>query len=110
MMFKNSNKTPELTPAEVHEQLAAGSITLIDVREPNEFAAERIAGALPFPLSAFDPAGLPGGAVRPVVFHCAMGSRSAMAVAKCRAAGMPTAHMQGGIVAWKRAGLPTRMR
>jgi rhodanese-related sulfurtransferase len=96
-----------LTPAEVADRLKAGSIVLIDVREPGEFAAERIHGALLFPLSTFDPAALPDTAKREVVFHCGSGVRSAKAVAACQTAGLShTAHMAGGMQAWKAAGLP----
>ena len=49
-------KTRDLTPTEVKAGLAANQLLLIDVREPAEFAAERIAGALNVPLSGFDPA------------------------------------------------------
>jgi len=50
------SKVKDLTPTEVKTALDAGRILLIDVREPAEFAAERIHGALNFPLSTFDPA------------------------------------------------------
>jgi rhodanese-related sulfurtransferase len=103
-----SRKIKELTPAEVHTALAAHRITLVDVREPAEFAAERIHGALLFPLSTFDPDALPDRDVRPIVFHCGSGKRSAMAVERCRKAGLEVdTHMTGGIAAWKQAGLPT---
>jgi len=49
----------DLTPEEVAEGLAAARIMLIDVREPNETARERIGGALLAPLSQFDPIDLP---------------------------------------------------
>ena len=97
----------EMTPTEVHDGLRARSIVLIDVREPQEYVNERIHGALLFPLSTFDPAALPVGE-RPVVLHCGSGKRSAMAVAKCIDAGVPvTAHLKGGIQAWKHARFPT---
>jgi rhodanese-related sulfurtransferase len=93
----------ELTPAEVHDALQENRIVLVDVREPHEYEAERIHGALLFPLSSFDPAALPVGD-KPVVLQCGTGKRSAMAVAKCIAAGVPvTTHLKGGIQAWKHA-------
>ena len=97
-----------LTPQEIQSLLAAGKITLIDVREPSEYANERIHGALLYPLSTFDPADLPAASVtKPLVFHCGAGARSARAVAACEAAGLPhNQHMQGGMGAWKAAGLP----
>jgi rhodanese-related sulfurtransferase len=97
----------EMTPTEVHDALRAHRIVLVDVREPQEYVNERIHGALLFPLSTFDPAALPVDD-RPVVLHCGSGKRSATAVAKCIAAGVPvTTHLKGGILAWKHARLPT---
>ncbi|NWG52434.1 MAG: rhodanese-like domain-containing protein [Hydrogenophilaceae bacterium] len=96
------------TAQNVHAALARGEITLIDVREPAEFAAERIHGALLFPLSTFDPAMLPQDPRKPIVFHCGSGKRSATALARCAAAGVSArGHMDGGLGAWKAAGLPT---
>jgi rhodanese-related sulfurtransferase len=41
------------------------------------------------------------------VFFCAFGERSAMAVAAAKEAGLAsTAHIAGGIDAWKKAGGP----
>ncbi len=95
----------ELDPAEVSARMSRGEIVLVDVREPNETAAERIPGAVSMPLSQFDPAALPKGEV---VLSCLSGKRSGMALAKCRQAGVPIAtHMRGGLMAWKAAGLPT---
>ena len=107
-MNQPSGAIVELEPAEVQARLVRGEVVLVDVRETNEIAAERIPGALAFPLSRFDPATLPGGDPSRVVFSCAGGKRSAIAVAQCRAAGIPAdTHMRGGIAAWKAAGLPT---
>ncbi len=97
----------ELEPADVSARLARGDIVLVDVREANEIAAERIPGALSMPLSKFDPAALPADAAK-IVFSCAGGKRSAMAVARSQAAGVSAGtHMRGGLAAWKAAGLPT---
>jgi rhodanese-related sulfurtransferase len=99
---------PTQTPHEIHEALKAGRIVLVDVREPAEYAAERIHGALLFPLSTFDAKMLPQDAAKPLVFHCGSGKRSATAFEHCRHADVAVlAHMGGGIGAWKAAGLPT---
>jgi rhodanese-related sulfurtransferase len=49
----------DLTPEEVAAGLEAGSMLLVDVREPNETAAERIPGSVLLPLSRFDPDDIP---------------------------------------------------
>jgi len=95
----------EVDPMDVQARMARGEIVLVDVREPNETAVERIPGAVLMPLSRFDPAALPKGEV---VLTCLGGKRSALALQQCRAAGVPvTTHMRGGLTAWKAAGLPT---
>lgn len=101
-------KLQELGAADVSARLARNEILLVDVREPGEFAAERIAGAVSFPLSTFDPAKLPDAGGRALVFQCGIGKRSAMALERCQQAGLALdSHLAGGLQAWKAAGLPT---
>jgi rhodanese-related sulfurtransferase len=99
--------TQNLTPDDVARGLTERAIVLIDVREADEYAVERIHGALLYPLSSFDPAALPDSGARQLVLHCGSGMRSAQAMAKCIDAGVDVAgHLAGGIRAWKEAGLP----
>jgi rhodanese-related sulfurtransferase len=106
-----SHTTPdgvtEYEPEEVQALLEQGRVLLVDVREPMEYAAERIAGALLYPLSSFEAAHLPADGERAVVFHCAAGGRSLTAARMRKAAGQGAAHMAGGISEWKAQGLPT---
>ncbi|MFO1456925.1 MAG: rhodanese-like domain-containing protein [Steroidobacteraceae bacterium] len=96
-----------LDPPELARRLQAGDVLLVDVREPSEFATERIAGALLYPLSTFDAARLPPDGPRQLVFHCGSGKRSLSAAERRLAAGAPAAaHLGGGLMAWKAAGLP----
>ncbi len=97
----------EVDPHTLGAWLERGEAVLIDVREPHEYGAERIHGALLCPLSAFEPRTLPEEGNRRVVFHCGTGKRSAAAVRKCLEAGVPLpTHLAGGLAAWKRARLP----
>lgn len=106
-MSSPSHPIETLAPVEVARLLKAGKLLLIDVREPAEHAAERIQGALLYPLSSFDAAALPTSGSRRVVFHCGSGKRSLAAAERRLAAGQgQAAHMGGGITAWKAAGLP----
>lgn len=105
----NSNHMPieTLEPAEVARLLDADKLILVDVREPSEYAAERIHGALLYPLSTFDASTLPSDGPRQLVFHCGTGKRSLTAAERRLTAGQPAAsHMKGGLTAWKAAGLP----
>ncbi|MEH6677597.1 rhodanese-like domain-containing protein [Phenylobacterium sp.] len=97
----------DITATDLNDRLTARQVVLIDVREPAEYAVERIHGALNLPLTTFDPAALPVGGDRPVVLQCGSGKRSAMALGQCRKAGVEVAgHLAGGIGAWRAAGLP----
>ena len=103
-----SPKTKDLTADQVKTALDAQEILLIDVREPAEFAAERISGAVNVPLSSFDPKALPSADGKTLVLQCGSGKRSATAVDHCQKAGLVIdTHLTGGIAAWKAAGLPT---
>ena len=94
------------SPAEVRDSLDRGEILLVDVREVHEYAAERIAGALLYPLSTFDPKAIPVDGRR-LVLQCAGGVRSLRAAQALVAAGhAEVVNLEGGINAWKAAGLP----
>lgn len=92
-----------LTPDEAHKLIASGA-TLIDIRDPDEHARERIPGAVNVPLSRL--VDLPAGAL---VFHCRSGMRTAgnAAALASAAKGAPCHTVAGGIDAWRSAGLPT---
>ncbi len=105
---RNEHGVRDLTPEEVARGLRDGAMLLVDVREPNETALERFPGAVEVPLSAFDLTSLPDPQGRQVVFACRSGKRSVTASLAAQAQGLPyNAHLAGGILAWKAAGLPT---
>jgi rhodanese-related sulfurtransferase len=105
-----------LSPEQVRQELEHGA-TLVDLREPSERqqtgaipeAVEAPRGMLefwadpdsPYHRPEFDPN-------KRVILHCASGGRSALAAATLKEMGYENvAHMEGGIKAWKEAGLPT---
>jgi rhodanese-related sulfurtransferase len=90
----------------VFELHARGEIQLIDVRQPEERDAGRIAGDRFIELSrlAAEVDSIDRG--RPVVFYCRSGSRSAMATEAFRGAGFDAHNMLGGLIDWHAAGLP----
>jgi rhodanese-related sulfurtransferase len=97
----------EIGPAELQSMLAQGQAVLVDVREPDEFSAEHIAGAVNLPLSSFDPARLPPADGKTIILQCAGGKRSGMALERCaKAQAAIDTHLAGGLGAWKSAGLP----
>ena len=91
---------------DVKEGLASGEITLVDVREPQEYAAGHIPGSLSHPLLTFDPGELRGLAGR-IVFSCASGVRSVRAIELAQAAGLAVnEHYRGGFKEWAALGEP----
>jgi glyoxylase-like metal-dependent hydrolase (beta-lactamase superfamily II)/rhodanese-related sulfurtransferase len=101
---------------EAIDNLGRPDILLVDLRENSERAKHgMLPGALHAPYPGIDESLAPGGMLREVaagsgrriVFFCAFGERSAMAVAAAKQAGLAnTAHIAGGIDAWKKAGGP----
>ena len=104
-----ADEVTNLTPEEVAAGLREGRILLVDVREPNETIIESYPDAVIVPLSNFDPAAIPDPQGKQVVFACRSGRRSIAASVAAQDAGYPySAHLGGGIIAWKSAGLPTK--
>jgi sulfur dioxygenase len=91
-------------------------VTLIDLRERTEREKHgTIPGSLHAPYPDLAANVRPGGMLhelaaatgRRIVFYCAFGERSAMAVQAAQDAGLTSAcHIQGGIDAWKKANGP----
>jgi rhodanese-related sulfurtransferase len=102
------NDVRDLEPEDVARGLVEGRMLLVDVREPSETDLERYPEAFLLPMSVFDPLAIPDPDGREVVFACRSGKRSVTASLAAQAAGLSyDAHLAGGIIAWKAAGLPT---
>ena len=67
---------PKISPNEARRLLDRGAI-LADIREADEHAREKIAGARHLPLSRLDEADLALHQGSPVIFHCKSGARTA---------------------------------
>lgn len=99
---------PTISPARAAEMLRAGDALLVDVREADERARAHIPGSAHLPLSRLAEAELAVQQGRPVIFHCASGARTMQAARALGArAGECQAYIvEGGIAAWRAAGLP----
>lgn len=96
-----------LSASEVAARLRADAV-LVDIREPDEAARERIAQAVPAPLSGFEAAPLGIQPGRDVIFMCRTGARTGANCDRLAARVADTAYvLDGGLEAWKAAGLPT---
>jgi rhodanese-related sulfurtransferase len=100
----------DIEPRDARDLYASGACIIVDVREPDEHARERIAGAKSVPLSALTAASIAALGSKSVVVHCKSGRRSADAAMRCAeltSRGISVANLRGGIDAWKAQGLPT---
>lgn len=103
------HKVEDLTVDEVAAGIKEGRYLLVDVREPNEVAAEAYPDAVVVPLSAFDPDDIPDPQGKTVVFACRSGKRSVTASLAAQVSGKPyDKHLAGGMLAWKAAGQPSK--
>ena len=97
----------DLDIAAVKAGLADGTILVVDVREPHEFAAGRIPGSVSLPLSQFDPSAIPD---RRASRSC---SPARPASARCARSNSPNppgwpidSHYVGGFKDWVMQGEP----
>lgn len=105
-----------LTPVAVAAELVGGGeVVLVDVREPGERdECGVIAGAVHVPRGMLEFRADPSSPVhhlelrpdRRVILHCASGGRSALAAVVLKEMGYSDiAHLDGGLNAWREAGL-----
>src|SRR5215831_7344239 len=105
-----------VSASEARELIGRPDVTLIDLRERTEREKHGvIPGSLHAPYPDLAASVRPGGMLhelaaatgRRMIFYCAFGERSAMAVRAAQDAGLTSAcHIQGGIDAWKKANGP----
>jgi rhodanese-related sulfurtransferase len=98
-----------VSAGEVKAQFDRGDVTLIDVREADQFADSHIPGALQIPLARIEGEipYLPKG--KPIVTYCTCPAEesSGEAVQILRNGGITgAAALQGGLAAWRKAGYP----
>jgi rhodanese-related sulfurtransferase len=98
-----------ITPLEARRLIEEGAI-LVDIREADEHARERIPGARHVALSKLDEAELAAHRGETVIFHCRSGARTRASSARLAAAADHACDVmlvEGGLDAWRKAGLPT---
>lgn len=94
-----------LRPEEAERMIATGAM-LIDIRDPDEHARERIPGATNHPLARIEQlAAHPG----PTIFHCRSGMRTQANATRLAAVGSASTCyvLAGGIDAWRSSGRST---
>jgi rhodanese-related sulfurtransferase len=96
----------EMSPKQADELIREGDAQLVDVREPYEHDAGRIAGSLHIELQSLPEEAAALDRERPILFYCRSGSRSALAADAFAASGYDARNLDGGLEAWVAAGLP----
>ena len=97
---------PEIDVATLAGDRAAGKdVQIVDVREPNEWAAGHLPGAVLIPLAQLAHRAHELDPERPVVVVCRSGNRSATATALLLRSGFrDVKNLVGGTIAWAQAG------
>ena len=96
----------DVDPQRARALIERGEVQLVDVREPHEWDAGRIAGARHVELERLASEADSIDRERPVLFYCRLGSRSGMAANAFRRAGYDAYSMVGGITEWDERGYP----
>jgi rhodanese-related sulfurtransferase len=98
----------KIEPEVLNGWLINDEAVLIDIRDPDEFARERIKGAFLAPLSHFFETNFNRFRGKKVVFHCANGTRTQQASNELLGSGCSEVYiLNNGMDGWKAAGLST---
>ena len=99
---------PVISPEETYRRLQEDEIILVDIRDVPEVEEISIPGALLAPLLVVEQQLLhmPDAPDKPLVFTCRSGRRTEAAAERLAALPHAAYQMQGGLVAWAKAGLP----
>jgi len=97
------------SPLQLTQMINRGKTTIVDVRSNEEFAAGHLRDAKHIPLADLGTriGELDKSKNRTVIMVCQTGARSDKAARQLQAAGFEDVHsLEGGLAAWKAAGLP----
>jgi rhodanese-related sulfurtransferase len=94
----------EIDAATAIRWVASGEASIVDVREPAEFASEHILGAQSLPLGQIGAMRIAPQEGEKLVLVCASGRRSGMACERLAAEGFEVYSLTGGLAGWKSAG------
>ncbi len=99
-----------ISPEKAAALLQQGAV-LVDIREADEHAREKIPGAAHRPLSRLEEQDFSGLAGKVAIFHCRSGARTQGNAARLSGAAGPCEAyiLEGGLEAWKKAGLPVAL-
>lgn len=97
----------EVTIDDLSQALDQG-VTVVDVREPGEYAEGHVPGALHIPMGHLPARVGELDSEQPVYVICASGNRSAAMTDYLTSAGFDAVSVKGGTAAWAQAGRPVQ--
>ncbi|MBW3619382.1 MAG: rhodanese-like domain-containing protein [Actinobacteria bacterium] len=101
---RTHEERPHVDPVTAHEE--RDDVQFLDVREPYEWDAGHIEGAVHIPMGELNARRDEIAEDRTVVAVCRSGARSSQVAQALVRAGYPAENLDGGMQAWERAGLP----
>lgn len=104
-----SSQIQKITPQELNQRLQSGeSLVIVDVRSSQEYRQDgHIRGSRLIPLGELSQKSQKLPQDRPIVCVCRSGSRSQFACEQLAGQGFSNViNLVGGMVAWRKAGLP----
>jgi rhodanese-related sulfurtransferase len=105
-LVRRSTGGPSVSVAQATQLINREDALVLDVREPGEYQAGHILGAKNTPLERVGETELKR-KDKPVIVYCESGERAPKAAAILRKQGCERAvSLQGGLGAWKQAGMP----
>jgi len=106
-----STKAPSISPAALHARQESGAApVVIDVRSPEEYASGHIPGAVNVPYDQVAQRIAEIDAPNGVALYCMVGPRARKGESALLAAGYEKVfHLDGGLAAWRAAGLPVEV-
>jgi rhodanese-related sulfurtransferase len=106
----DTDKVESISPKEAAALHTGQKAVIVDVREDSEWNEQHIPGAIHIPLGQLNErlSELKQYKDSPVITQCKSGGRSAKALDVLKSAGFSKVYnMDGGIIAWDKAGLKT---
>jgi len=105
------SSSENISPVQAAAQFSEKKAVIVDVREDQEWQESHIPGAIHIPLGQLQSrlSELSAYKNSPIITQCRSGGRSAKAADQLKTAGFSNVYnMDGGIQAWKKAGLSTQ--